>query len=107
MEIVEAPSFTRRAVELLSDDEYRTLQFKLLSTPDAGAVIVGTGGARKVRWPRAGRGKSGGVRVIYYHAVIRGVILMLLIYPKSERDSLTAMQKSMLRRAIERFLGQF
>jgi mRNA-degrading endonuclease RelE of RelBE toxin-antitoxin system len=105
MQFVELPSFTRRAAELLSDDEYRALQSLLTNSPTAGRLIVGTGGAHKVRWSREGSGKSGGVRVIYYHAVSRQIILMLSIYSKSEQDSLPDVQKHLLRKAIERYLG--
>ena len=71
MQIIETSAFTRRVAGLLTDDEYRALQSALVVNPEAGAVIVGTGGARKVRWAREGRGKSGGVRVIYYYATAR------------------------------------
>ena len=73
MQIVETPIFTRRVTELLSDEEYRALQAVLLARPDVGRVIVGTGGARKVRWAVEGRGKSGGMRAIYYWANARGI----------------------------------
>ncbi|HEX8361895.1 MAG TPA: hypothetical protein VF613_17380 [Longimicrobium sp.] len=106
MQIVETTAFSRRVADLLSDDEYRALQVKLRHTPEMGRVIVGAGGARKVRWALRGGGKSGGVRVIYYHAVSREIILMLLIYAKSDQDGLTGAQKAMLRRAIERWLHE-
>lgn len=67
-----------------------------VAAPDAGAVIPGTGGLRKIRWQGSGRGKRGGVRVIYYWATADDVILMLVAYPKSERDDLTADQKTVL-----------
>lgn len=101
MQIVETAIFTRRVTEILSDDEYRALQAALLARPDLGRVIVGTGGARKVRWSLEGRGKSGGVRAIYYWANERGVILMLYVYAKSEQDTLTDAQKKALRKIIE------
>jgi hypothetical protein len=62
---VETKLFTRLVQEYLSDDEYRALQQALLQDPEAGAVIPGAGGARKLRWGMAGRGKRGGLRVIY------------------------------------------
>jgi mRNA-degrading endonuclease RelE of RelBE toxin-antitoxin system len=67
----------------------------------AGAVIPGSGGLRKVRWSPAGRGKRGGVRVIYYWAVAQERILMLLVYSKNERDDLSADQMRILRRVVE------
>lgn len=101
MQIVETSAFTRRVAALLSDEEYRALQTMLVENPEAGAVIVGTGGARKVRWAMKGRGKSGGARVIYYWADARGIILMLTIYPKNEQDTLTDAQKRAIRAVIE------
>src|SRR3954462_5092223 len=98
MVIIETSVFTRRVVELLTDDAYRELQVALANRPMAGAVIPGSGGLRKVRWSQAGRGKRGGVRVIYYWAVVQERILMLLVYSKNERDDLSADQMRILRR---------
>jgi len=66
MVIVETSVFTRQVLDLLSDEEYRKLQIELANYPDAGAVIKGSGGLRKMRWKAKGRGKRGGVRVIYH-----------------------------------------
>lgn len=101
MRIVETKVFTRQVTDLLTDEEYRGLQGMLVGRPDAGAVIVGTGGARKLRWAPAGQGKRGAVRVIYYWADTEGLILMLLAYAKNEQDALTGDQKKMLRQVIE------
>ncbi len=67
MEFVEAPLFTRLVYEYLSDDEYVGLQSFPALYPEAGTVVPGSGGVRKIRWAVAGRGKSSGVRVIYYY----------------------------------------
>lgn len=101
MVIVETSVFTRRVKVLLEDDEYRLLQEHLVGQPDAGAVIRGSGGLRKVRWSAGQRGKSGGVRVIYYWAEAPERLLMLLIYSKSERDDLTRSQLNTLRTIVE------
>ncbi len=101
MVIVETSVFTRQVVELLGDDEYRELQIALARRPDAGPVIKGSGGLRKARWAVKGRGKSGGVRVIYYWVVEQEQLLMLLIYAKSERDDLTPRQVAILRKIVE------
>jgi hypothetical protein len=98
---IETTVFTRQVLSLLADEEYRELQLFLAGRPDAGAVIKGSGGLRKVRWAMEGRGKRGGVRVIYFWAVEREQLLMLLMYPKSERDDLTPGQVKTLRRIIE------
>ena len=101
MVITETSVFTRRLLELLSDEEYRKLQTALVNRPDSGTLIAGSGGLRKVRWALKGGGKRGGVRVIYYWAVARQQLLMLLIYPKNERDDLTPEQLKVLRKIVE------
>jgi len=58
VEFIETPTFSRKCKELLTEDEYRQLQEYLTHSPDAGAIIVGTGGCRKIRWMRQGQGKS-------------------------------------------------
>jgi len=87
---------------VLADDEYRLLQAELVRDPKAGATIRGTGGLRKVRWSAPGRGKRGGVRVIYFWAAKRQILLMLLIYGKNEQDDLTAEQRRLLRQAVKK-----
>ncbi len=100
MIFIESRIFTRLVLGLLSDDEYRQLQMALIDQPDLGPVIQGGGGLRKVRWALPGRGKSGGVRVIYY-LVTQDRILMVYIYTKGKQDDLTANQLKRLRRIIE------
>ena len=97
MVIVESPVFTRQVQELLNDGEYRELQWLLAMRPDAGALIQGTGGLRKVRWNAGHSGKRGGVRMIYYHAPAAEQLRMLLIYRKGTKDDLTAAEKRVLR----------
>ena len=63
--IVETPAFMRRVLKLMSDQEYRELQQTLVGDPERGAIIRHSGGLRKIRWARPGRGKRGGVRAIY------------------------------------------
>ncbi len=101
MVIVETSIFTRQIQKLLADDEYRQLQLTLSGRPDRGTIIVGSGGLRKVRWSGSGRGKRGGVRVIYYWAVEQNRLLMLLVYSKSERDDLSRKQLQILRKIVE------
>jgi mRNA-degrading endonuclease RelE of RelBE toxin-antitoxin system len=96
MVIKETPVFTKQVDELLDAESYRLLQLRLVQDPEAGALIRGTGGLRKIRWHGSGRGKRGGVRAIYYWATFEGQILMLLMYPKRERDDLSADQKKAL-----------
>ncbi|MBK7217382.1 MAG: type II toxin-antitoxin system RelE/ParE family toxin [Candidatus Promineofilum sp.] len=90
MIFIETSAFTKRVIGYLTDDEYLGLQMFLLERPDAGQVVHGTGGVRKLRWAMAGRGKSGGLRVIYYWRVSKDEIWLLTIYSKSERESIQA-----------------
>ena len=92
--------FTRDVVELLPDDEYRNLQLALALRPQAGALIRGSGGLRKIRWALPSRGKRGGVRVIYYWAAAESVVFMLMVYPKSRQDDLTPQQLRVLRKLV-------
>ena len=85
----------------LGDKELRELQLTLLKNPDAGDVIPDLAGARKIRIPLAGRGKSGGGRVIYVDVVIREQIYLLLAYPKNVQTDLNPAQKKVIRNLIE------
>ena len=93
--------FTRRVTKLLPDHEYAELQRTLVADPNAGDVIPGSGGLRKIRWAAQGRGKRGGVRVIYFHVISRDQFYMLLIYGKNEQDDLSPDQLRVLKRAVE------
>lgn len=101
MVIVETPTFTRLVMELLDDDQYRNLQALLALRPELGWVIPGGGGLRKIRWSLAGKGKRGGVRVIYYWVTKLEAILMLYIYPKNKKENLTPKELKVLRKIIE------
>ncbi len=101
MIIIETSVFTRQVQKLLSDEEYRHLQIELSNRPNMGVIIPGSGGLRKVRWGLRGRGKRGGVRVIYYWAVEQNRLLMLLIYPKNVRDDLSPAQLKMLKQIVK------
>jgi hypothetical protein len=97
----ETSVFTRRVTELLPDDEYAELQRALAAAPNAGDMIPGSGGLRKLRWGAKGRGKRGGVRVVYFHIINRDQFYMLLIYGKNEQDDLSPDQLRALKRAVE------
>lgn len=88
MVFIETSLFTKLLGEYLSDDDYRALQNHLIAKPDSGVIIRGSGGVRKVRWRLCGKGKSGGVRVIYYWAAAVEQVFMLTLYAKSEKDDL-------------------
>jgi hypothetical protein len=87
---VETKLFTKLVLEYLSDDEYAVLQQSLLVNPDAGDVIPGSGGVRKLRWGVAGRGKRGGLRVIYFVRRHNEEIWMLTLYAKNVADNIPA-----------------
>jgi mRNA-degrading endonuclease RelE of RelBE toxin-antitoxin system len=86
--VVETPTFSRRADKLLSEEEHAALINWLAAHPASGEEIVGTGGVRKMRFGALGKGKSGGVRVIYYFYDQDVPIYALLIYAKNERADL-------------------
>lgn len=102
MRLIETAIFTRQVIAALPDDSYRALQAALVDRPDVGTLIPGSGGLRKVRWQLPGRGKLGGVRVIYYWAIRHDTILFLFLYPKNVQAGLSARQLRELRRIIKR-----
>lgn len=98
---VETPVFTAIIRDLLPDDEYRALQSALLLRPEQGALIPGSGGIRKLRWSGRGRGKRGGLRVIYFWFVSEGVVYMLYAYAKGVAADLTPAQIKVLRGLVK------
>lgn len=101
IEFIETHVFSRLLAGLLSDDEYADLQRVLLVNPESGDILKGGGGIRKLRHALPGRGKSGGVRVIYYWLQGDGQIYMLLIYSKSRKDDLTDRETAQLRELVK------
>jgi hypothetical protein len=87
---IETKLFTHLVQDYLSDDEYAALQQALLADPEAGAIIPGSGGVRKLRWGVAGRGKRGGIRVIYFLRTRHGQIWMLTLYAKNVAENISA-----------------
>jgi hypothetical protein len=101
MVILETSIFTKTINALMQDDEYQSLQNHLLQFPNTGDLIQGSGGIRKIRWRIEGRGKRGGIRVIYYWANKYDQLLMLYAYPKNEQENLTKDQLSILKKVVE------
>lgn len=101
MVIIETPIFSKQLLATLPDDEYRELQRVLLGHPEAGKVIPGSGGLRKLRWAFEGRGKRGGVRLIYYWFTAQGNLLLLFMYPKNVQEDLTPDQVKQLKKIVE------
>lgn len=90
MVFIETSIFTKLVYDYLTDEEYLGLQSFLVGYPDAGPVVPGSGGVRKLRWAVAGRGKRGGIRVIYYWKRSDDEIWMLTMYGKSETSTIPA-----------------
>jgi mRNA-degrading endonuclease RelE of RelBE toxin-antitoxin system len=101
MEFVETPLFTREVSRLLTDDSYRALQQVLLLRPEHGDVLRGSGGLRKLRWGEEGRGKRGGLRVIYYWDPPHDTIYMLWLYRKTEQEDLPPERLKVLRELMK------
>lgn len=103
----ETPQFTRLLPDYLEDDEYKELQSALLENPEMGDPMPGTGGFRKVRWkdPNRGKGKRGGLRVIYYHLSSDNQIWFFTLYDKDEMVDLTPDEKKQLKQAIQNELA--
>ena len=102
MEFVEAPPFTSHVAEYLNEDGYRELQARLAANPEAGDLIPGTGGFRKMRWAdgRRGKGRRGGLRVIYYYFPSDHQIWLMTLYDKDEASDLSTKQKKGLKDAV-------
>ncbi len=99
--ITELPEYIRRADELLRQDERKAVIDYLAEHPRAGDLMQGTGGIRKLRWGRGGRGKSGGVRVIYYYHDARIPLFLLTIFGKNEQANLSQAERNELAKLVE------
>ena len=98
--VVATPGYDRRARKLLTQAERTAAELEIAVAPAAWPVIAGTGGARKARAARGGRGKSGGARIIYYVVTHRGVLYLLDIYAKSAKEDLSDAEKREIRKFI-------
>ena len=103
MEFVETPLFTQLLADYLGDEEYRALQLYLARDPEAGSIIPATGGFRKLRWSdrRRGKGKRGGLRVIYYYLAADFQIWLFTLFDKDEASDLSPSEKRILKAAIQ------
>ncbi len=100
---VETNEFRRRWVRLgLGEEDLRELQGYLLEHPSAGNTVQGTGGVRKLRWARPGRGKSGGIRTIYIDLADRETIWLITVFGKGEKADLSAEERGEIKRFVKR-----
>ena len=99
--VAETLPFQKKAARLLTDSERHGLIVYLSFNPQAGVLIEGTGGVRKLRWGRSGMGKSGGVRVIYYFHSERHPLYLLTVFGKSEQTNLSKAEKAMLKATVK------
>jgi hypothetical protein len=104
IQIAELRPFRREARELWSEEEIKDLRNFLALNPEAGDVVVGTGGVRKLRWRIPGCGKRGGARVVYYFRDLNMPLYLIAVYKKSEKDSLTQAERNRLRKLIEELI---
>jgi len=100
---IELPAFERHRETYLDDDRFRDLQLMLMSSPEAGDAIPGAGGLRKLRFgdPRRGKGKRGGLRVIYYWWSDGPEFWLFTLYDKDEMDDLTPKQREILKERVK------
>jgi hypothetical protein len=105
MVIIETSIFTRRVIDILTDDEYRKLQGFVAAHPDVGDTIPGSHGLRKLRWRTSSKGKRGGARIIYSWLKARDTVLMIFAFKKNERSDLTKDQLRTLRAIAAKELG--
>lgn len=105
---VELPPFERVRKDYMDDEAYRQLQQELMATPEMGDVIEGTGGLRKLRQPdpRRGKGKRGGLRVIYYWWIGGDQFWLFTVYDKDQADDLTPAQRKVLKQLLKDELEQ-
>jgi hypothetical protein len=103
MEFIEAPAFTRHISDYFDAGEYQSLQNALAENPDLGDLMPGTGGFRKIRWAdaRRGKGRRGGLRIIYFHFLSDHQIWLMTLYDKDKTADLTKAEKKILKAALD------
>ena len=100
MVFIEATLFSKYLQDYLDEEEYREMQNHLIEQPDAGSLIQGTGGLRKLRWQLGNKGKRGGVRVIYYWQIAEDQIYFFTLYAKNEASDLSSEEKKVLKKML-------
>ncbi len=105
--VVEVPEYIRRAERLLDEDERDNLTFHISIHPKTGAVMQGTGGVRKLRWARKGKGKRGGVRVIYFFYDEGMPLFLLTIFGKGEKENLSKAERNELAKLVKMLIKTY
>ena len=100
--VIETPTFSKLAADYWNEDERGQFAAWIAADPEVGDVVPGTGGVRKIRWSRPGRGERGGVRVIYFNRLTEGELWLLLIYAKSAKENIPAHILKAIKEEIER-----
>lgn len=103
--VAETAPFRKKIIELLTDEEHTDLIAYLAEHPSAGDLIQGTGGVRKLRWRARGRGKSGGIRVIYYFHNESMSLYLLAAYGKNEKADLSGEERRMIARTVRELVA--
>jgi hypothetical protein len=106
IEFIHLPSYRRSAEALIDDEEQRTLEERLVHDPEAGPVMPGTGGVRKLRVAMPGRGRRGSARVIYYYRRSAQRIYLIVAYAKGRKDDLTPAECATMRRLTTLLEGE-
>ena len=105
--VVETPEFQRRAGGRLVRREIDRFIDYIAANPDAGEVMTGTGGARKVRWAAQGRGKSGGVRIITFYSGPPVPVFLLTVFGKSEKSNISPAERNELRNILKDLVSKY
>ena len=103
--VLQLPKFKAEATELIGTDGIEALAVYLIEHPDAGDVIPGSGGVRKLRWAAKGKGKRGGARIIYLYVVVAGRVYLIRCYAKNVKADLSADEKKELRQIAAHLKG--
>ena len=107
-EFIYTPKFDREWKKIgLNDDDLSLLELFLLENPDAGNIMRGTGGIRKLRWALPDRGKSSGIRVLYVDFIITEKICMFDLFPKDEKENLSQTEKNELKQIVKSIGEEF
>jgi hypothetical protein len=105
--VVELPEFQKRATSFLKDEEKASIINYLASHPRSGDLMQGTGGIRKLRWSAQGKGKSGGVRVIYYYHNEAVPLFLLTVFGKSEKANLSKVERNELAKLTNQLVKHY